>query len=70
MKNTKKILVTGASGKLGRAIISSGLFKSVISPDSGTMNLTDLKALTKLWILIILVMLSIALHCQNVHLRG
>ena len=48
MKNTKKILVTGASGKLGRAIISSGLFKSVISPDSRTMNLTDLKSIDKI----------------------
>ncbi|KAF0135182.1 MAG: ligand-binding protein RmlD family [Candidatus Saganbacteria bacterium] len=41
------ILLTGGSGKLGKAIIASGYFSSILSPSSATLDITKPKRIEK-----------------------
>lgn len=41
------ILVTGASGKLGSSIVSSGLFKNILSPSREELDITDSNSVNK-----------------------
>jgi len=43
----KKILLTGASGKLGRAIVSSGYFTSLITPSQEVLDITRPETIAK-----------------------
>lgn len=43
----KKILLTGGSGKLGKAIIKSGLFSNILRPTHSEMNIENLQAVKR-----------------------
>lgn len=43
----KKILLTGGSGNLGRAIMRSGQFPDILAPSHGELDITDAKVVTE-----------------------
>ena len=46
-KRFNNILLTGASGQLGRAILSSGIFKNILTPSRNELNITDRESVNK-----------------------
>jgi len=55
-----KILLTGGSGTLGKAIINSGLFKNLYAPTSKQVNILDYKQLKKF---ILKNKINLIIHC-------